>query len=90
MKSFVESQFGYCPLSWVSHETYINRRTNHIHERSIRTIYKDYNSAFKDLLKKDKSVCINHRNIQFLVPKLFEVKKNLSYTIVSDIFSIRR
>ena len=66
LKSFVEAQFGYCPLAWMFHGREINRKINHIHERSIRIVYRDYNSSFKDLLKKDNSVCIHHRNnIQF-------------------------
>ena len=66
LKSFVEAQFGYCPLVWMFHGREINRKINHIHERSLRIVYRDYNSSFKDLLKKDNSVCIHHRNnIQF-------------------------
>ena len=63
MKSFVEAQFGYCPLVWMFHGREINRKINHIHERSLRIVYRDYNSSFKDLLKKDNSVCIHHRNV---------------------------
>ena len=32
MKSFVEAQFGYCPLVWMFHGREINRKINHIHE----------------------------------------------------------
>ena len=86
MKSFVEAQFGYCPLVWMFHGREINRKINHIHERSLRIVYRDYNSSFKDLLKKDNSVCIHHRNIQSLAVELVKVKENLSNTTMSDIF----
>ena len=89
MKSFVEAQFGYCPLVWMFHGREINRKINHIHERSIRIVYRDYNSSFKDLLKKDNSVCIHHRNIQSLAIELFKLKENLSNTIMRDIFPTR-
>ena len=59
MKSFVEAQFGYCSLVWMFHARELNKKINHIHERSLRIVYRDYNSSFKDLLKKDKSVCIH-------------------------------
>ena len=85
LKSFVEAQFGYCPLVWMFHGREINRKINHIHERSLRIVYRDYNSSFKDLLKKDNSVCIHHRNIQSLAVELFKVKD----TIMSDIFPTR-
>ena len=89
LKSFVEAQFGYCPLVWMFHGREINRKINHIHERSLRIVYRDYNSSFKDLLKKDNSVCIHHRNIQSLAVELFKVKENLSNTIMSDVFPTR-
>ena len=89
LKSFVEGQFGYCPLVWMFHGRKINRKINHIHERSLRIAYRDYNSSFKDLLKKDNSVCIHHRNIQSLAVELFRVKENLSNTIMSHTFATR-
>ena len=58
MKSFVEVQFGYCPLVWMFYGRKISRKVNHIHERSLRIAYRGYNSSFKDLPKKDNSVCI--------------------------------
>ena len=71
------------------HGREIKRKINHIHERSLRIVYRDYNSSFKDLLKKDNSVCIHHRNIQSLAVELFKVKENLSNTIMTDIFPTR-
>ena len=36
LKVFVESQFGYFPLTWMFHGRRINSKTNHIHERLLR------------------------------------------------------
>ena len=63
MKSFVEAQFGYCPLVWMFHGREINRKINDIHERSLRTVYRDYNSSFKDLFKKDNYVCVHNNYV---------------------------
>ena len=64
MKSFIVSQFGYCPLIWMFHGRGVNNKINHLHERSLRIVYKDSNSSFKDLLKKDNSFTVHHRNRQ--------------------------
>ena len=61
--SFVGAQFGYCPLVWMFHGREINRKINDIHERSLRTVYRDYNSSFKDLFKKDNYVCVHNNYV---------------------------
>ena len=31
LKAFVESRFGYCPLTWMFHGRRVNSKINHIH-----------------------------------------------------------
>ena len=77
MKSFIESQFSYCPLIWMFCSRRMNQKINHIHERAFRVVYKDYTSSFEELLKRDKSVCIHHQNIQKVAIEMFKVKNNV-------------
>ena len=49
-------------------------------------VYQDYSSSFDDLLIKDGSVCIHHRNIQLVAIEMFKVKYNLSPEIEKYIF----
>ena len=86
MKAFIESQFNYCPLIWMFDGRGVNNKINHLHERSLRIVYKDNISSFEDLLKKDSSFTIHQRNIQSLAIELFKVKGNLSNNIMYDIF----
>ena len=88
MKTFIESQFGYYPLIWMFHGRIVNKKINHLHERALRIVYKDYISSFEDLLKRDKSVTIHHRNNQSLAIEL-KVKRNLSTSMLSNIFPTR-
>ena len=66
LKCCIESQFGYCPLIWMFDGRGLNDKINHLHERSLRIVYKDNNSSFKELLKKGNSFTVHHRNIQSL------------------------
>ena len=52
MKTFVESQFGYCPLIWKFHSKKVNIKINHLQEQSLGIVYNDYITSFEDLLKK--------------------------------------
>ena len=62
MKSFVTSQFGYCPLIWMFHSRPLNNTINSIHERALWITYQDHISTFQELLNKDNSVSIHYRN----------------------------
>ena len=86
MKALIESQFGYCPLIWMFH----GRGVNHLHERSLRIVYKDNISSSEDLLRRDKSFTIHEKNIQSLTIELFKIKGNLSNNIMYDIFQTRK
>ena len=87
MKSFIISLFSYCPLIWMTHSRGLNNKTNHIHERALRTVYKDFSSSFEGLLAKDTSVKIHNRNLQKLAIEIFKVKMGISPIIMEEIFN---
>ena len=68
----------------------INRKINYIHERALRLVYNDYKSSFNELLEKDKSISIHHRNIHNVAIEMFKVKNNLSPLLMGDIFDLNR
>ena len=55
MRAFIYSQFQYCKLAWMFHSRKLNNNINKLHERVLRITYKDQNSSFESLLKKDSS-----------------------------------
>ena len=65
IKSFVTSQFSYCPLIWMFHSRRLNNKINSIHERALRITYQDNPSAFQELLNKNNSVSIHHETCKF-------------------------
>ena len=89
MKSFINSQFGYCPLVWMFHSRTLNTRINKIHERSLRIVYDDNTSSFEELLIKDKSFSIHERNIHSLAIELYKVVNNLSPKVMSLVFPLK-
>ena len=86
MKSFIISQFGYCPLVWMFHSRTLNNRINRIHERAIRLAYNDYKSSFEFLLQLDNSVTIHVRNLQLLSTEMYKIINGLAPEIMINLF----
>ena len=86
MKLFFESQFSYCPLVWMFHSRTLNNRINRLHERALRLVYKDTELTFEQLLEKDNSFTIHHRNLQRLATEIYKVINNESPLIMKLVF----
>ncbi len=86
LKTFIESQFSYCPLVWMFCSIKMNKKINHIHERALRLVYDDYKSSFDELLKKDKTISIHHRNIHHVAIEMYKAKNDLSPSFIKENF----
>ena len=86
MKSFIESQFSYCPLIWMFCSRSMNNRINRLHERALRIVYNDYANSFESLLVKDGSVTIHNRNIQRVALEMYKIRNGLAPDFICDLF----
>ena len=90
MKSFIESQFGYCRLIWMLHSRGLKNEINRIHERAARITYNDKSSSYSELLTKDRSVTIHHRNIRALAIEIYKVIQGISPPLLNEAFVPRQ
>ena len=67
------------------HGRRLNNKINCIHERDLRIIHQDNTSTFQELLNKDNSFSIHHRNLQVLATEMFKIHRGLSPEILRDI-----
>ena len=63
-----------------------NNNINYLHERCRRLIYNDKKSYFEDLLQKDWSVSMNHRNLTTLAAELLKVFKGIIQLFLQKFF----
>ena len=89
MRSFIMSQFSYCPLTWICQSRKINNQINKLHERALRLAYNDKSSSFRELLERDKSVTVHERNIQVLLTEMLKVKSRVVPKIMTEIFKFK-
>ena len=87
MKTFITSQFKYCPLTWMFHNRTLNNKINKLHERALRLAYKDVCSSFQELLDSDDAVTIHCRNLQKLAIEMYKVKNNISPLPLRELFN---
>ena len=66
LNGFVESLFGYCPLTCIIGEF----KNKSYYKRALRIVYKNNTVSCEELLKLDSSFRIHHRNIQSLAIEL--------------------
>ena len=88
MKTFIESQFNYCPLTWMFHSRQLNSKINKLQERALRIVHKNPNLTFQQLLNLDKTHCIHHGNLQKLAVEMFKVSKKLVPAPIQELVSL--
>ena len=86
LNAFFLSQFSHCPLIWMCHSRSVNTRINNLHFRALRMIYKDNSASFQELLSRDGSVTMHHRNLQSLATEMFKVSINASPDFMKEVF----
>ena len=84
MKTFIQSQFNYCPLF---HSRSLNNKVNKLHEWALRLVYKDENLTFPELLEMDNSVSVHHKNLQRLAIEMYKAKNNISSKPMQTLFT---
>ena len=53
---------------------------------SLKITYNGSKSTFEELLDKDNSVSIHHKNLQFLATEVFKIKDNMAPEFLNEIF----
>ena len=67
------------------HSRGLNNKINRIHERALRITYND-KSSYGELLTKDRSVTIHHKNIRVLAIEIYKVVQGMSPPLLNEIF----
>ena len=89
MNAFLDSQFNYCPLTSMCHSGKRYHKVNRLHEKCLRIIYNDKTSSYEELLCKDGSVSMHHKNLQKPVIEIYKVADGLCPEIMNEVFQFQ-
>ena len=85
-KTFIYSQFNYCPLVWMFSSKDTNKKIDGPHKRVLRLLYYDYTFSYEELLLKDDSVCVHVKNLQFLMIEISKTIHDENPNFMRDVF----
>ena len=66
VKSFLVSNFDYCPLVWFISSAKSLKKVENLQKRALRFLHNDYHSSYETLLHKSKKTTLNVRNLRNL------------------------
>ena len=86
MKSFIESQFGYCSLIWMFHSRGLNNKRNCIYEKALINKHNGKSSLLGEMLNKNNFVTIHYRKLKALVIEIYKGIKGFYPSLLNEVF----
>ena len=90
MKTFVKSKFNHCPLICMFHSRRLNNKINNVNEKALKVVSSDQILTFQELLDKEASSSVHHRNIETLVIEIYKHIHGILPAVMGEVFKINR
>ena len=82
----ITSNFSYCPLNWLLYSKAANNEINRTHKRALRTLYRDYESNFEEILDRDDTKTIHTKNLQNLMIERYKSFNQINPEYIWEFF----
>ena len=89
-KSFIASNFNYCPIVWHFCGKRNTDKLEKMQERALRIILKDYSSTYEELLDTACTSPLVVNRLRNILCEVFRSVKHMNPKYVCDMFSINR
>ena len=89
VKTFVLSQFNYCPLVWHFCKPGDTHKIEKIHERAIRFIYNDYTNDFSTILNENGESSLYLKRVRTMAHEIYKSLNGLNPTYMKELLKSR-
>ena len=76
--AFIDSQFNYVPLIWISVGKTLIDKICKIHHRLLKVVCNEYNKSYEELLQLNNNVSIHQMHLQYLALEVFKSLMHLN------------
>ena len=88
-KSFVMSNFTYCPLTWHFCGRQNNEKMEKIQERALRILYRDYESTYQELIERAHTTTVFLARLKTMALEVFKCVQALNPPCLNNLFEIK-
>ena len=85
-KSFISSNFSYCPVSWMFCGKQNSDKLEKLQERALRFVFSDYTSPYSDLLKHGNFLSLSALRIRYLAIEMYKCVYDINPPYLNELF----
>lgn len=85
-KSFISSNFMYCPVAWLFCGKRNALKLEKLQERALRFVLSDYTSTYNDLLRRGDFLSLSAIRIRHLAIEMYKCVHGLNPLYLNDLF----
>lgn len=88
-KSFILSNFNFCPIAWHFCSKQSTRNMEKIQERALRFLWNDYQSTYATLLSKSGYKTLHLNRLKSIAVEVFKCTQKLNPTFMNEMFTLK-
>ena len=88
-KSFILSNFNYCPLVWHFCSKKLTYKLERLQYRALKIVFNDYKSDYDTLLDRIKMPSLHINRIKQLAIEIFKCLHNISPTYIQELINVK-
>ena len=85
-KSYIYSNFSYCPLAWIFCGKVNSNKLEKLQERALRFVFKDLGSSYDDLLIRANMLPLSLFRLRFLAIEMYKCRTDSNTYYLNELF----